>query len=411
MGDRSCNTVPIVLKNFNYEHDIDYALKMCRWALKCLGLWPLVSDRTRKQEKVISTILLATWFFDLLFSLIPPSCYIIFQEKNLYRRVKLLGPVGFCMSSTFKYSYLVLKGTVFGRCIDHVERDWQVVDNPIHRNIMLKQSSISRHLIALCAIFIYTGGISYQTVMSFLSKGRVVGNRTMKPLMYPGYDTFLDTQSSPTYEIIYSIHWISGLIKYSVTTAAYSLAVIFVTHICGQIQIQTERLKNLVRRNEKEGSRHDFLAVIVRDHVNALRFSRDVEEALREICLTEIVESTLIICLLECYCLMEWENSDVISILMYFILLTSFTFNILIFCYIGQVMSEECTQIGPAAYEIEWYTLPPKEASDLIFLSVMSQYPPKLTAGKIFELSLNTFVKVMQTSVVYLNLLRTIADW
>lgn len=37
----------------------------------------------------------------------------------------------------------------------------------------------------------------------------------------------------------------------------------------------------------------------------------------------------------------EWENSDAAAILTYFILLISFTFNILIFCYIGELLVEQ----------------------------------------------------------------------
>lgn len=37
----------------------------------------------------------------------------------------------------------------------------------------------------------------------------------------------------------------------------------------------------------------------------------------------------------------EWENSDAVAIFTYFILLISLTFNILIFCYIGELIVEE----------------------------------------------------------------------
>ncbi|XP_076177138.1 odorant receptor 13a-like [Ptiloglossa arizonensis] len=410
MHYRPRNIAADFLNNSNYENDINYVLQMCRWVLKFLGIWPLVYSRTSKVEKVISVALLITCFSDLLFSLIPPGCYIIFEENSMNTRVKLLGPVGFCLSSTLKYCYLVLKGKVFAQCIVHVERDWRIVDNTKHRNIMLKHASISRNLIALCATFLCTGGMSFQIMTQFFSKGKIKGNYTARPMMYPGYDTLFDTQSSPTYEIIFTIHCFSGFIKYGVTTAAFSLAVIFVTHICGQIRIQIARLEYLVKSKLTKGTHRDPLANIVRDHVEVLRFSRYIEEALREICLAEIVESTLIICLLEYYCLMEWENSDAIAIITYFILLTSFIFNILIFCYIGETLTEECSQIGPASYEVEWYKLAPKEACDLILLSTVSLYPPKLTAGKIFELSLCTFGSVLQTSVVYLNLLRTVSN-
>ncbi|XP_043253248.1 odorant receptor 4-like [Colletes gigas] len=412
MYNRSYNRVGGLPKNSNYESDINYTLEMCRWVLKPIGVWPLIYTRTSRLEKLVSIALLTVCFVCLLFIIVPSGHYIFFVEKNIQIKVKLLGPVGFCLSSAIKYCYLSLKGTVFGHCIAHVEKDWKMVNDPSDRTIMLKHASISRNLIALCAIFLYSGGMSYHTVMQFLSKDNAKGNSTViKPLAYPGYDPFIDTQSSPSYEIVFCVHCLSAMIMYSVTTAAYSLAAICVTHICGQIQIQISRLESLIEGRQGKTTYDDHLANIVRDHVEILRFSKNIEEALREICLMEIVESTMIICLLEYYCLVEWQNSDVVAIFTYFILLISFTFNILIFCYIGEVLSEQCSQIGPAAYDIEWYNLPAKKACGLALLSAIALYPPKLTAGKIFQLSLNTFSSVLKTSAIYLNLLRTLTNW
>ncbi|XP_076276072.1 odorant receptor 10-like [Lasioglossum baleicum] len=409
MRDRSAGRADGHFANPNYKSDVKYTLEMCRWVTKPIGVWPFVYSRTSKLEKLVSIVLLAVCFSDLLFATIPPGHYLMFVEKNVYVIVKLLGPLGFCISSAIKYLYLVFKGNVFKRCLVHVERDWKTVVDERYRQIMVRQSSVSRQLIVLCAIFLYSGGMSYHTIMPFVSKPKMRGNQTLKPLIYPGYDAFFDSQASPTYEIIFSMHCLSGFIKYSITTGAYSLAATFVTHICGQVQIQIARLENLVESIQKNSDRNP-VAVIVREHVEILRFSKNVEEALREICLTEIVESTFILCVLEYYCLVEWENSDVVAIFTYVMLLISFTFNITIFCYIGELLTEQCSKIGPAAYEIEWYNLPYKKAHDLILLSVVSNYPPKLTAGKIFTLSLNTFSSVMQSSVIYLNLLRQVMN-
>ncbi|XP_015431151.1 PREDICTED: odorant receptor 4-like [Dufourea novaeangliae] len=412
MYARSCSRIDKNRPNNNdHETDLNYTLEMCRWLLKPIGMWPLVKKRACKLEKATSIVILFACFTCLLFVILPSGYSAFIVEKSVQNKVKLLGPVGFCVSSAIKYCYLITKSTVFGRCIEHVQRDWQMVEQPCHRDIMLKHASFSRQLIAICAIFLYTGGMSYHTVMQFLSKERNKQNFTVRLLAYPCFDTLLDTQSSPTYEIVFSVHCVAAIILYTVTTAAYSLAATFVTHICGQIQIQMARLENLVADSRGKSSFQDRLTVIVRSHGEVLRFSNNVEEALREICLTEIVESTLNMCMLEYYCLKEWENSDAIAILTYFTLLISFTFKVLIFCYIGEVLSEQCSQMAPASYNVEWYNLPPKEAYNLVLVSAISLYPPKLTAGNIIELSLNTFAAVVKTSVVYLNLLRTVTTW
>ncbi|XP_076677077.1 odorant receptor 10-like [Andrena cerasifolii] len=393
-------------KNSHHKGDIRYTLEMCQWVLKPIGIWPLVYSRTSRLQKILSNGLLAWCSFYLLINMIPPTRHAMFVEKDTYKRVKMVGPLLFSAGNMVKYYYLAAKGSILERCIEQVERDWRTVERPSDRAIMLRQVSISRSLISLCAIFMYTGGILFHTLIPFMSKSRFKGNTTVRVLTYAGYDAFFDTQSSPTYEIIFVVQIIVGLLKYSITTSAYSLTAIFITHVSGQIQIQVARLKEFVaERHEKNP---DPLGIVIRDHVDILRFSKNVEDALREICMVLILESTMVICLLEYYLLMEWENSDAAALITYFIYLTSYTFNILIFCYVGEMLTEQCSHIGPASYNVDWYNLPPRQAYNFIMLNAISLYPPKLTAGKMIPLSIYTFGSVMQTSAVYLNLLRTI---
>ncbi|XP_076760687.1 odorant receptor 4-like [Xylocopa sonorina] len=408
---KSFKVVHSQMWNIHYEDDIRYSLQMCQWLLQSIGVWPLVYEGANRLEHAISVVVMIACFTLLFFIIVPSGHYIFYVEKDLDVKVKLFGPIGYCISSVIKYCYISLKGSVFKRCIEHVKRDWQAVQDADHRTIMLKYVVISRRFITVCAVFLYSGGISYHTVMQFLSKEKSKSNETFKPLTYPGCDWFLDERSNPTYEIVFLSQCLGTMIMHTITTAAYSMAAIFVTHICGQIQIQITKLQKLVETKKRDDDSSDLLAAIVHDHVEILRFSEKVEGALRVICLTEIIESTCVMCLLEYYCLMEWENSDAIAISTYLLLLLSFTFNVFIICYIGEVLSEQCSQIGIVAYEIDWYDLSTSEAHDLILLILISQYPPKLTAGKIITLSLRTFGSVLKTSLVYLNLLRTVTQW
>ena len=74
------------------------------------------------------------------------------------------------------------------------------------------------------------------------------------------------------------------------------------------------------------------------------------------------------------------------------------------------MLSDQCSKIGQSAYNIEWYNLPPNQARSVILLGTISLYPPKLTGGKMIQFCMMTFSSVMQTSVVYLNLLRTFSE-
>ncbi|KAG7198554.1 hypothetical protein KM043_005920 [Ampulex compressa] len=83
------------------------------------------------------------------------------------------------------------------------------------------------------------------------------------------------------------------------------------------------------------------------------------------------------------------------------------TFNIFIFCVIGEILTEQCKKIGETAYMIDWYYLPRATALGLILVISRSNVVIKVTAGKLIQLSIATFGDVMKTSVVYINILRT----
>ncbi|KAK2583205.1 hypothetical protein KPH14_009225 [Odynerus spinipes] len=395
----------------SYAGDISYAMKFCRQILTPLGIWSLIYDRATRKEKILSLPLNIACIFSLCFVLIPTGLYVLIYETNINIRLKLLGPLSFCLTSMIKYCYFGLKGEAIGQCITHVENDWSIVRNQHHRTIMLEYATIGRNLIVLCVVFLLTGGISYHTIMPLFSSGKINENLTIRPHAYPGYDRYLDPQATPAYEIIFLMQFMCAMVMHGVTIAACSLAATFVTHACGQIQIVMARLNDLIDGKESKGTGFDErLAVIVHDHGKTLRFSVEIEKILREVCLMEVVASTLIICLLEYYCITEWENSDPIAILTYFILLLSFTFNIFIFCYIGELLVEQCKKVGTVSYNIEWYRLPKNKGLSLILLIAISNYPPRITAGKIFELSLLTFATVLKTSVLYLNMIRAFLE-
>ncbi|XP_076224794.1 odorant receptor 4-like isoform X2 [Nomia melanderi] len=353
-------------KNSNYAHDIDYALGWCRRMLRLIGVWSLIEQRTSWLEKVLSFLLRTVILGVQLFFIVPITLHICQTEKNPMMKIKLLGPPSNCAFSVIKFFYLVLRGTAFRSCIEHMENDW--------RRLQRK------------------------------------GNHTGRRLMHPGYDRFFDVRSSPVFELIYSAHCASGFFRFNVTAAAFTLAVIFVTHICGQMQIQMLRLRELCNRKDKETVRGQ-LSVIIHDHVEVLRFSKIARGAFIEIVLIEIFGSTFLLCLVEYCCLLEWKASNAIAMTTYTIYMTSFTFNAMIFCYIGEILTEQCSQIGFAGYDVDWYNLPGKRGCDFILLNMISLYPPKLSGGKIIELSLNTFSVILKTSVVYLNLLRTITTF
>ncbi|XP_063995662.1 uncharacterized protein LOC135173018 [Diachasmimorpha longicaudata] len=410
MSPTSSKKIPKTRSSRKHNACIEHELQYTRWVLKSLGIWSMVSDDTTNLDRIASFILIILNLFAIVFILIPCLLHMLLKETNPRRRLHLVGPIGFRISNILKYFSIMFRVDIIKQCLNHVENDWSYIDSEVEQKLVMNNVNVGRNLTRLCAIFMFSAGVFYHTVMPLLRKKRINAfNMTIRPHAYPGYDFFIDSQASPTYEIIFVLHCIFAVAGYFMTIAACNLAATFVTHICGQVQIINVKLQNLTRCTEKS-SIAERIASVIKCHVKVLRLSRMIEKILREICMVEVVASTLIICLLEYYCMTEWKDSETASLITYFLLLTALTFNIFIFCYIGEILKDQCQVVGEITYMVEWYQIPSKNSLKLALIIAMARVPQKITAGGMMELTIQSFGSVIKTSVAYLNILRAMAD-
>ncbi|XP_017880491.1 odorant receptor 49a-like [Ceratina calcarata] len=393
--------------NRNYEQDIVFVTKHNKWVLRSIGIWPSV---LKGAARFLPKIVIGIGNFALLFAIIPCILYIVFEERDIVMKLKLIGLVGFCVTSLLMYLALIARKPKIEDCIEQVQIDWMQIEFPRDRELMLKYGQVGRNLTVLSAVFMYSGGIFYYTILQY-AIGTFIDehNRTIRPVIYPTYSVLFDVQTSPIYEIVYTMHCMCGYMMYSTTAGTCGLAALFATHACGQIDVVASHLSDLVHseHNEKTSTLDRRFVQIIEHHLRILRFSAAIDFMLREICLVQLVSSTCIICLLEYYCLTDWEQRNTLSLTTYTVLLISLTFNIFILCYIGDLLMEKTSSVGQSCFMIEWYNLPSKTIQGLILVIAMSGSPAKISAGSIADLSLSMFVNILKTTVAYLSILRT----
>ncbi|KAK2583207.1 hypothetical protein KPH14_009227 [Odynerus spinipes] len=393
----------------NFEEGIRYAT-FGRWILKSLGIWPETEES--EMRKCFSNLLIVIGNLILSFAIIPCFLYVILEERDLNIKLKLFGLVSFASSATLKYCFLFLHQSEIAECIKYLKHDWHQVKHRAHRELMLRYAKIARKLTILCAIFMYTGGIVFHTILPF-SAPRIVdqNNRTLKPVVYPSYSVLYNVQMSPTYEFVYLLHCMCGYVIYSVTVGACNLAAVFTMHVCGQIEIIASFMDDLVEGKKFDAGRpcaSQRLTAIIKHHLRVLRLATIIRSLLQEVCLIEFLGSVSIICLLEYYCITDWEESNGISLSTYATLLISLSFNIFILCYLGECLMNKTSQVGAKVFTINWYCLPPEAARALVLIIAVSHKPVKITAGRLIDLSLFTFGNILKTTLVYLNFLRTL---
>ncbi|KAH0951225.1 OrL18 [Eciton burchellii] len=386
----------------NYRKDMRYVFKPNSLILSSIGIWPLAIRQASKIMIVIYNLVLS-------FAIVPCVLHIIYDVKDVNVKMKLYGLLGFCITVMMKYCVLTLRQPGIRRCIEHVKSDWWQVRFESDRELMLKHAGTGRIISIICMSSLYIAGSIYHMILPFSSMHKV-SNQTVRPFVYPVYSEFHQSQTSPMYELIFLIHCICGYTIYTITAGSCGLAAIFVTHVCGQIEMIASRLKDLSRgKNFAQSLSVDQrIAVIIKSHVRILRFSAAIDNILQEICLLEIIGSVFTMCLPEYYCMVDWKNNDTVGVLTYFLIFISCSFNMYILCYIGELLTEKSDQIGSMCFMIDWYQLPAKSVRSLILMIAMSSQPMKISAGRMIDLSLTTFGTVLKTSLGYMNFLRTL---
>ncbi|XP_071641321.1 odorant receptor 4-like [Temnothorax longispinosus] len=391
--------------NENYETDIKYTIQLNRVIFSLLGIWPETEPTFLKKFSLILGC-----YFILACELIPTILYIVLIEKRLNVRMKFSSSVMFTILAIFKYSSLVLSKNQIKNCLTHVKDDWQNVSTTSARNSMIDKARTARRLLILCGISMYTTGLYYRTVVP-LSRGKSVNdqNVTIRHLPNPSYFVLFNGQISPAYEIVFFIQFLAGMIKYTITVAICSLAALFVMHTCGQLEILKALTNNMV--NEMEEKQLDKkLALIVEHQIRIRNFLRLAQSTLENTSLFEVMGCTIILCFLGHLFITDWATQDVIYMFSYLTFLLTITFNIYIFCFIGEQLSVEGERLALTVCTLDWYRLPNAKARSLVLVIAMSIVPTKIKAGKFFDLTNKTFGDVVKTAVTYLNFIRTVLE-
>ncbi|XP_011880185.1 PREDICTED: odorant receptor 4-like [Vollenhovia emeryi] len=390
----------------------DHSVQLNRWFLKPIGAWPRTSA-TSSSEKAVSRVLIFICYFLVAFSVIPCALNICFEEKDIELRLRAIGPLSHWLMGGLNYCSLLLHSADIHRCMRHMETDWRIIRQSRDREIMARNARLGRFVAGFCAIFMHSGVFSYSIMSSLTTVVVSIGDNqtvSMLQLPFPSYSKLIDTRFSPANEIVFAMQLISGFIVNSTIVGACSLAAVFAMHACGQLDILILRLNGLVEDGDtKENeSAQRKLADIVEHHLRVLRFIASIEDVMHQICLVELLGCTFNLCMLGYYSITWWNKIDRRGIMAYIIVYISMSFNIFIFCYIGEILTQQCKKVGETAYMTDWYRLPRKTALGLILVIARSSAVIKITAGKLVQLSIVTFSDVIKTSLVYLNILRTV---
>ncbi|XP_032689617.1 odorant receptor 13a-like [Odontomachus brunneus] len=399
-----------VSHNNHYQDDIKISLKLTRHFLSLIGVWPNFDGKMSACKKIKKFLRISILHSFLYFALVPGTFYWIY-EKRTRVRLRLIPLMLYGLMSLIKYYVLINHEDQIRRCVKFLEEDWKKVDNAGSRNIMLKFAKMGKRLTMISAIFLYSSGLVFRTLIP-LSRGKIVTpqNITIRPLPYPTYFFYFDDQCNLIYYgLVYALHCVSGIITMSIATSIYGLIIVFVMHACGQLKILVNLLKDLVEKETlDELEVNKKLGIVVEHQVKIRSFLQLVEGTLHVMIFMEILGMRITICVMSYCIIMEWEDSNSVAMGSYIVSLAAMIINMFLFCYTGEQLITQAEKVATTSYGLEWYRLPDTKAHGIVLVMIISNLPLRITAGTQIVLSFSTFSEILKTSAAYFNILRSI---
>ncbi|XP_032689622.1 odorant receptor 13a-like [Odontomachus brunneus] len=396
-----------LFRNINYRSDAEYVVKVAKFLLTPVGIWPLYGDDSTSSK--IKTVLQTSLIFSLMcFLLVPHIIYTFFDAEDLTRYMKVIAAQVFSLLGIIKFWTMIINKNKIKHCLQQVEMQYRDVKCEEDRMVMIRNAKIGRQFTVMYLGLLYGGALPYHIIMPLVAEKIVKeDNTTHLPLPYLSDYIFFVVESSPFYEILFVTQILFSTIILSTNCGVYSLIATCVMHACCLFEIARRQLETVVLNGTN--NLHEGFGRVIKQHLQALRFAEMIENSLNVVFLSEMVGCTIIICFLEYGVFKEWEDNQIFGTIIYFILMVSILVNVFTLSTIGERLKEESEKIGETSYFIDWYTLPAKNMSNLIMVMVRSSRPSALTAGKMFDVSLQSFCDVCKTSAAYFNFIRMVA--
>ncbi|KAG7198560.1 hypothetical protein KM043_005924 [Ampulex compressa] len=353
--------------NPNFASDMRYCFRIYEILSNIIGVWP-ISKQASRTRRLFNGLQICFTCFLFLFTLVPLILFSCFKVKAYADWIKMFGAFCFPCAISTQYVLLLLHRGDIEKCVEHIAEDWKRAVG-INRQIMLARVKTSRTITMVCVIVCYSSGFAYRIILPFArSKTVIKGNVTVRPLVYASYFVIFDAQLSPAYEIVVFGRCLAAVVLYGTAICICGLTIFFVLHICGQLEILIDRLKNIANDDIMQPAADRRLALIVEHHKRTLLFLSTVQHIMRNIWIIAILSSVAIL----------------VGLQVHFVL--------------GEKVYIMCCTV-------DWNRLPLSVARGMILITAMSKNPTKITAGKFIDLTLVSCSNIVKTLMGYMNVL------
>nr|QRF70982.1 odorant receptor [Semiothisa cinerearia] len=230
-----------------------------------------------------------------------------------------------------------------------------------------------------------------------------------------------DTSKSPAYELTY-FYQISALSTSAAVNINLDIVATSLIAVCRcRLKLVNLSLMNLCKGPfvSTNGSHQTVEEIIlervkacVRHHQAVLSSARQIQRCFSIPVLAQFTVSMVIICVTAYQLVVELHDTpiNVVRLASMSGYLLCMTLQVFLYCYQGNQLMIESTEVASAAYSCPWYLCSLRFRRALLIIMIRSKRASQLTAGGFTTLSLSCFTAIVKASYTFFTVLQRVED-
>ncbi|TGZ52809.1 Uncharacterized protein DBV15_10135 [Temnothorax longispinosus] len=390
-----------------FHKDITVTLSVHRFALSCVGIWPV------KEKNIFMDLrwIIAVFLEGALKPVVPMCLYFTEIYLHCNGAKSSLDSVNTGAAALLALTRLIaprIHREELLEIVTSIMDDWAVQKDKKVRWVMKKYATMSTRVTVL-TFFLVSIIVSTYITMAIsaitVKTGQLdneIDNVNVSHENGSQSCMFESASSRQAFLVIQAIQMLTtGILTFGTTSFFFGLAM----HLCAQYDALSIKLSEF-RVSEARRA----IAEAVQRHCHLIRLAECMEESFNASVLMYLFVTSTLMCI-DGYMLiasLPLGNLHMIihsiSILLLMLLQLSF------YTFAGDYLEMKSAALSYATYDCDWFELPASIAKDFHIILMRASIPHQLTAGKFMVMNMVTFKDILKSTASYLSVLRIMLE-
>ncbi|XP_034938378.1 uncharacterized protein [Chelonus insularis] len=392
--------------------DIDFFdqrnYKISKFFASVIGTWPYHS-------KLRNRLIIFLFIVFFIVEGIPKVLALIVHANDSRVMLEAISNWAANVMSSVKFMNMIFREKKLKKLFERMKSDWNTLLNDQERSILESYADTGRVLATGYAASVLATTLMFVLEPAIPQLQTLLFNATKEPVKFAIPLEYIIIDKEKYYWILLSVSstCIMGIVTCIVSSDV--VFIVFLQHACGLFAVVGHRLENFEKNEtyderERESSaskRRDYeaehAAKCIVSHHEALKFA-EILEATYIWCFGIVVLASLP--MLSVTAVQVMAPGNTVQELMKYAMYAGVQLLHLFFdCFLSQKLTDHSLNIQERIAYGRWYNNSIKSKKILVFITMRSQLPCYLTAGKVIILSIENYAKMVKTAASYFTVL------